>query len=85
MSNSKYASNNKCINNKLIDFGVAIVGDINLELVNRVKAQLESLDIKQQRYHQQTKLKWSSAYNTIIRDFETVSKQAKNIYTILIE
>jgi hypothetical protein len=74
----------RTIDDDLADFGVAIVGDIDLELVGKVKAQLESPDIKQ-RLHRQTELRWNSACGAIVRDFETVSRKAKNIYTVLME
>ena len=38
------------------DFGVAVVGDIDLELVGKLKVQLESPDIKQ-RHHRQTEIR----------------------------
>ena len=66
----------RTIEDELTDFGVAIVGNIDLELVGKVKAQLESPDIKQ-RHHRQTELRWNSACGAIVRDFETVSENAK--------
>jgi hypothetical protein len=69
----------RTIDDELTDFSVAIVGDIDLELVGKVKAQLESPDIKQ-RLHRQTELKWNGACGAIIRDFETVSDKLIYIY-----
>jgi len=66
----------RTINDELTDFGVAIVGDIDLELVSKVRAQLESPDVKQ-RHHRQTELRWNNACSAIVRDFETVSEKAK--------
>jgi len=62
----------RTIDDELTDFGVAIVGNIDLELVGKVKAQLESPDVKQ-RLRRQTELRWNSACAVIVRDFETVS------------
>ena len=74
----------RTVDDELTDFGVAIVGNIDLELVGKVKAQLESPDIKQ-RHHRQTELRWNSACDAIVWDFETVSEKAKYIYTVLME
>ena len=69
----------RTIDDELADCGVAIVGDIDLDLVGKVKAQLESPDIKQ-RLHRQTELRWDSACGAIVRDFETVSDKPIYIY-----
>jgi hypothetical protein len=66
----------RTIGDELTDFGVAIVGDIDMELIGKVKAQLESLNIKQ-RHHRQTELRWNSACDAIVKDFETVSEKSK--------
>jgi len=70
MSDSERIDDKCTIDDELTGFGVAIVGDIDLELIGEVKAQLESPDVKQ-RHHRQTELRWNSACDAIVRDFET--------------
>jgi hypothetical protein len=74
----------RTIGDELTDFGVAIVGDIDLELIGKVNAQLESPNIKQ-LHHRQTELRWTSACDAVVKDFEAVSEESKNIYTVLME
>ena len=79
MSDSERTIDDKrTIDDELTDFGVAVVGNIDLKLVGKVKAQLESPEIKQ-RHHRQTELRWNSACDAIERDFDTVSERPKYI------
>jgi hypothetical protein len=45
-SDDKRIDDERTIDDELTDFGITIMGNIDLELINKVKAQLESLDIK---------------------------------------
>ena len=47
-----------------------------MELIGKVEAQLESPNIKQ-RHHRQTELRWNSACDAIVKDFETVSEKCQ--------
>jgi hypothetical protein len=69
----------RTIGDELDDFGIAVVGDIDLELVEKVKAHLEPPDVKQ-RHHRQTELWWNSACGAVVKDFEIVSEKPKYIY-----
>ncbi|CZR56629.1 uncharacterized protein PAC_06518 [Phialocephala subalpina] len=53
---------------ELSEFGIATVGEIDSELVKKVR--LGSLDVLQ-RLIRQTKLKWNSDCDAVVRDFET--------------
>ena len=75
MSDSERTDDKRTIDDELTDSGVAILGNIDLELVGTVEAQLEFPDVKQ-RHHRQTELRWNSACDAIVRDFESVSLQS---------
>jgi hypothetical protein len=72
------SSSGRTTDNKLSKFGVAIVGEINSKLVEKVR--LGSLEVLK-RLVQQTELKLNSDCNAIICDFKTVSKKGqRSIY-----
>jgi hypothetical protein len=82
--NDKRIDDERIVDDELTDSGIAIVGDVNLELVGKVKAQLEFPDIKK-RHHRQTELQWNSVCSAVIRDFETVSEKARIYIPVLIK
>ena len=69
----------RTIDNELNEFGVATVGDIDLDLVNQAKAELESPDIEK-RHIRQTELRWNNVCDAIVKDFESVSEMPEQIY-----
>lgn len=69
----------RTIDDELTELGVAIVGDINLELIGKAKAQLESPDIKR-RHIRQTQLRWDSSCEAIAKDFEAVGETINYMY-----
>jgi hypothetical protein len=68
------SSSGHTADNKLSKFGVAIIGEIDSKLVEKVR--LGSLEVLK-RLVRQTKLKWNSDCDAIIRDFETVSEKGQ--------
>jgi len=72
----------RTIDEEISEFGVATVGTIDSQLVN--KLEVGSLDVKH-RYLRQTELEWNSECDAVESAFQTVSELAKDIRTILIK
>ncbi|KAI9770362.1 MAG: hypothetical protein M1839_003204 [Geoglossum umbratile] len=62
------------IDDDLSRSGFAVVGKIDLTLIENVKKHLKSPAVKQ-RYNRQTELNWSSDCDFVVAYFETVSQQ----------
>ncbi len=62
----------------LSESGVAVVGNIDSELVEKLKAQIASPDVMQ-RLNRQTELVWNSDCDAVVSDFETVSSQREDM------
>ncbi len=65
----------------LSESGVAVVGTIDAELVEKLKAQIASPDVKQ-RLNRQTELMWNSDCDAVVSYFETVSNQYEDMYVV---
>ena len=67
------SNNRQTTDDALSDVGVAVVGSVDLKLIEKIKSQTGSPDIQHRRYRQ-TELRWNSDCDAVVEDFETVSE-----------
>jgi hypothetical protein len=65
-------SSGQAFDDDLSESSVAVVGTIDLELVEKLKAQIASPNVKQ-RLNRQTELVWNTDCDAVVSDFETIS------------
>lgn len=73
-SYSIMSGSGRTADDELSEFGVAIVGEVDLKLFE--KFRLGSLDIMK-RLGRQSELEWNSDCDTVVRDFETMSEKGQ--------
>ena len=71
------SNNRETTDDALSDIGVAVVGSVDLKLIEKVKSQTRSPDIQHQHYRQ-TELRWNSDCDAVVEDFETVSGYSRH-------
>lgn len=71
-------SNKQSPDDDLSETGVAVVGTIDSELIEKLKAQIAIPDVKE-RPNRQTELVWNSNCDAVVSDFETVGNQHEDI------